>query len=185
MIKIVKFKIKKANLKKNHINVKYDQFFENLEKSTACNSIISAIKFQDNEPYKLTCELIKSNNEFITILKAFKTNDKNNFIEIKISESKLKKIIQSIHFDDIIDSFTLKSFIKNFKLFVKNVLIHYIYLFKESNLLKIGIASKPCGALVTRKFIFEFLDCKEASVDIIIIKRGILKLYIINDINKY
>ena len=120
----------------------------------------------------------------MTVLKAFKTSDKINFLEIKISEIKLKKIIQSINFDDILGNFELQSFITNFKLFVKNVLIHYIFLFKESNSIKIGVSAKPTGSLITRKLMFEFLDCKEASVDIIILRRRILKLYIINDINK-
>lgn len=79
------------------------------------------------------------------------------------------------------------NFVKRNEHLVEKILCHTTFLnppSKGSNKLDIKIAPKPVGLLFFKKYAFEFLDCKNASIDLIILKKMILRMFITNDIVK-
>ena len=158
-------------------------FYENISKIQK-EKIISKITFIDDLPYKILFHFIK-NNEYILLIKAYNQTDLKCCKEIKISHEKFLQILTKINIDEILPKNVLPSFINNYELLTEKILVHTSYLFKNAKSIKIGLSPKAVGMLFYKKYTFEFLDCKSATVDFIVLKKMHLRIFIINDIIKY
>ena len=157
-----------------------EELYENLMKVKK-EKLISKVSFLKSVPYKILFHYISS-NEYFLLIKAYNQTDQKCFKEIKISHDKFLKIISKINHEEIIPKNMLYSFINNKEIFTDKILSHISYLFENSNSIKIGISNKPVGLLFSKKYMFEFLDSKTATVDLIVLKKMYLRMFIINDI---
>ncbi len=172
--------LKKTSLKENQIEILQNSF------KTEKQQVFSFITSAGNVPYKIYFHFLSNADEFLTI-RAFNQNDSICVHEKKIPKRKLKDIIMKISINEMLPLNVFDNFVKRNEQLVEKILCHTTFLnppSKALNKIEIKLAPKPVGLLFFKKYTFEFLDCKNASIDLIILKKTFLRMFITNDVVK-
>ena len=143
--------------------------------------MISKVTFLNNIPFKILFQFI-NNNEYLLLIKVYNQTDLKCVKEIMISHEKFVKIVSKIKIEEILPKNVFCSFINSHEIFTDKILSHTSYLFQSKQSLQIGLSPGAVGLLFFKKYTFDFLDSKTATVDFIILKKMHLRMLIINDI---
>jgi uncharacterized protein involved in tolerance to divalent cations len=158
------------------------ELYENIRKVKK-ERLVSKVTFVDNQPYKIQFHFIK-NSEYLLLIKAYNKTDPKCIKEIKISHEKFTQIITIINIEEILPRNVFLTYINSYELLVDKILSHTTYLYLGNKSIKFGLSPKAVGLLFLKKYSFEFFDCKNATVDFIVLKRMHLRLFLINDVVK-